>query len=113
MIPHSAWKRRLSIALAALLFLIVGWAFLQARQQLFRMRAERLLTDIKSLEVNRSSWSDAQKLMTRWDQWGGWYGSCNAQKCSYVIRIDHLRLIQPSFVLEDGPHLGTRVLEWT
>lgn len=56
------------------------------------MRAEALLADIKSLSLNRSSWSDAQKLMTRWGRWGGWYGNCNEEDCSYSVRIYHLPL---------------------
>jgi hypothetical protein len=84
---------------------------MMARQWLFRMRAESLLADIKSLNVDRSSWADAQTLMTHWGRWGGWYGSCSDRDCSYNIRIYHLPLVYPAFVFEDGPHLTTRILE--
>lgn len=90
---------------------MVTWAILQARQILFRSRAERLLADIKALELNRSSWSDAQKLMTRWGKWGSWYGDCNPEDCFYSIRIYHLPLVYPNFGFEQGPHLVTRALE--
>jgi len=81
---------------------------MEARQWLFRARAEALLADIKSLELNRSSWSDAQRLMNRWGKWGGWYGSCNPQECRYSIQIYHLLSIYPP---NEGPHIGARILE--
>ena len=56
-----------------LLVLIVSWLGLEVSQWLFRTRAERLLADIKSLQVDHSSWSDAQTLMFQWGKWGGWY----------------------------------------
>ena len=46
-----------------------GWLTIEARQWLFRTRAEALLADIKFLELHQSSWPDAQKLMTRWGKW--------------------------------------------
>jgi len=73
--------------------------------------AEALLTDIKSLNVNRSSWSDAQGFMMRWGHWGQWYGSCNEEDCSYSVRICYLSSVYPSFVFEEGPHLSARILE--
>lgn len=84
---------------------------MQASQWLFRKRAEALLGDIKSLQLNRSSWSDAQKLMTRWGSWGGWYGNCKSEDCSYSIQIYHLPLVYPAFVFEEGPHIGARILQ--
>lgn len=84
---------------------------MMVRQWLFRMRAEALLADIRSLSVNRSSWSDAQRFMTRWGRWGGWYGDCNQEDCSYSVKIYHLPLVYPAFVFEEGPHLSARTLE--
>jgi hypothetical protein len=109
---HRCWKSKLRRGVAAIsLFLVVGWLAMMARQWLFRMRAEALLADIKSLSLNRSSWSDAQRLMTRWGRWGGYYGNCNEEDCSYSVRIYHLPLVYPAFVFEEGPHLGARILE--
>ena len=98
--------------LAGTLFLLtVGWVGMEVRQWLFRVRAEALLADIKSLELNRSSWSDAQRLMFRWGKWGGWYGNCNADNCTYSIEIYHLRFVYPPFVYDRVPQVGARVLE--
>jgi hypothetical protein len=91
--------------------LAVGLVAIEVSQWLFRMRAEALLADIKSLNVNRGSWSDAQRFMTRWGHWGQWYGNCNKYDCSYSVRIYHLSSIYPTFVFEEGPHLSARTLE--
>ncbi len=51
----------LMIALAALIVIqqhILGW------------RAERLLADVRALDLGKSTWVDAQSIMTRWGAWG-------------------------------------------
>jgi len=109
---HCRSKRIIRRGVAtALTVLCIGWLVMEAGQWLFRIRAEALLADIRSLELNRSSWTDAERLMARWGRWGGWYGSCDANDCRYKIMIVHLSLVSPDFVLAEGPHLGGRVLE--
>jgi len=39
------------------------------------------------LQSHRSTWADAQKIMTRWGAWGSYEGSCTAEKCEYYIHI--------------------------
>ncbi len=101
----------MSKLLLVAVLLCIGWLAMEARQWLFRSRAEALLADIKSLELNHSSWSDAQKLMTRWGKWGSWSGNCNSEDCSYYILISHLPQVYPDFMFEEGPHIGARVLQ--
>jgi hypothetical protein len=105
-------RKKIRFLLAvALLLPITGWLVMEARQWLFRARAEALLSDIKSLELNHSSWSDAQTLMTRWGKWGSWYRNCNSEDCDYTILIGHLPQVYPDFVFVEGPHLGARALQ--
>jgi hypothetical protein len=40
------------------------------------------------LQLERSSWSDAQALMQRWGRWGGYKGTCDADHCEYEIQFD-------------------------
>lgn len=108
---RPGWGRISRLLVWAFLSLIILLLVLEARQWLFRAQAEALLEDIKSLELNRSNWSDAQKIMKRWGKWGGWYERCDAGDCSYSIRIRHLSLVDPEFVLLEGPHIGARALE--
>ena len=78
------WFRR---TLLAVLFLFgAAWLWAQGAQWLLRLRAEKLLTDIRSLKVNRSSWADTQKLMSKW---GGYRGVCTAQHCQYGVHFEH------------------------
>lgn len=104
-------KRVHRIGFSALLILVAGGIALEGSQWLFRIRAKALLEDIKSLQVGRGSWTDAQRFMNRWGGWGGWYGNCTAENCEYSIQIHHLSLTAPQFVFEEGPHLGARTLE--
>jgi hypothetical protein len=78
------WFRR--TLLAVLVLLGAAWLWAQGAQWLLRLRAEKLLTDIRSLKVNRSSSADAQKLMSKW---GEYRGACTAQGCKYGIHFEH------------------------
>ena len=62
-------------------------AFVQIQQRILRWRAERLLGDIRALRLGKSSWADAQKIMTRWGAWGHYDGSCTQARCSYKITL--------------------------
>src|ERR1700737_333383 len=79
------WFRRSLLAVLILLGAASLWA--QGLQWLLRQRAEKLLTDIRSLKGNRSSWADAQKLMSKWCRWGEYRGVCTAQDCKYIIHF--------------------------
>ena len=94
-----------------IVFVVVIWAAAEGRQWLFRHRAQRLLAEIKALDLNRSTWSDAQGLMHRWGRWGQWYGDCNAQNCQYTVNMDDQLPDAPQFVYEDGLHVIARLLD--
>jgi hypothetical protein len=48
-----------------LVLLVGAWLWSAANQWLLRWRGERLLADIKALEVSKSSWTDAEALMKK------------------------------------------------
>jgi hypothetical protein len=62
------------------------WA--EASQWVLRWRGERLLADIQSLELSKSSWTDAEALMKKcgFRHLGD---SCTPEKCQYGIQMDH------------------------
>ncbi len=75
------------VAVGALLLVLTAAAFVQGQQWLLRWHAERLLNDIRQIQMGNSNWIDAQKLMTKWGAWGGYYGSCTAERCDYHIAM--------------------------
>jgi hypothetical protein len=88
------WLRQL--LLTVLILLCAAWASGEGAQWLLRWRAQRLLTDIRSLEVNRSGWSDAQAVIKKWGRSGTSTGSCTSEACNY--RIDLVQTIPPMLV---------------
>lgn len=83
------WRRMLRFAGIAVGLLVIAMAALIAIQQhILRWRAERLLADVRELELGKSNWSDARRIMTRWGAWGFYEGSCTAQRCTYQIDIE-------------------------
>ncbi|RZU43506.1 hypothetical protein BDD14_5173 [Edaphobacter modestus] len=82
----SKWCRR--VLFVVLVLLGVAWLWSEANQWLLRWRGERLLADIQSLEVGKSSWTDAEALMKKRGlrHLGD---SCTPEKCQYGIRMEH------------------------
>ena len=62
----------------------------QVNERVTRRRAERLLSEMRSLEVGKSSWADLQTLMMRWGAWGHYEGDCAAKKCNYSIAVSDM-----------------------
>ena len=86
MASTSRWRRILRITAFTVGVLLLGTvALVRIQQQILRWRAERLLSDIRSLQLGRSTWADAQKIMTRWGAWGFYEGSCTEKRCAYQI----------------------------
>ena len=76
----------LRVAAFSVCVLLLGTVALVRMQQcLLRWRAERLLSDIRSLQLGKSTWADAQKIMTRWGAWGFYEGLCTEKRCAYQI----------------------------
>lgn len=93
MASHVRWGRWIRIAAIAILAPIVClFAVVRIQQYVLRWRAERLLADIRQIQMGKSTWADAQRLMHRWGKWGWYEGSCDARSCNYEI------------VLEDASH---------
>lgn len=75
------------LLLLVLFLLCAVWVSGEAYQWLLRWRAEKLLSDVRTLQVNRSGWQDAQLLMARWAKWGTSSPICSAESCTYRIDI--------------------------
>ncbi len=73
--------------LTVLALVLLTWATVQIQQRLLRHRAELLMADMHQIRLYRSTWADAQRLMTRWGAWGHYYGTCTAEKCRYRITL--------------------------
>ena len=88
MSTRRRWVRVLrATALTAFALLAALFAFVQIQQHLLRWRAERLLADIRQIQMGKSTWADAQVFMTKWGRWGTYTGSCTPEKCMDWIQI--------------------------
>jgi hypothetical protein len=67
MASRKRWIHALRVTALGTLALIAGLAVIvQAQQRLLRWRAERLLADIREIQMGKSTWVDAQRLMYEW-----------------------------------------------
>ena len=91
--------------LALLLALGLVAVAIQAQQRLLRHRAERLLADVRALNLRQSDWSAAQELMRRWGSWGHYEGACNEQHCLYQVALFDFEL-NHAHLFENHPWVG-------
>jgi hypothetical protein len=62
--------------------------YIQVRQHALRTRAEKLLTDIRNLQLSRGTVADIQSVVKAWEKAGTVETKCGAQTCRYDISID-------------------------
>jgi len=60
-----------------------------------------LLSDLRGLKLERSSWSDAQALMQRWGRWGHYEGTCDADHCDYWVHFDSVGMVTGPIVTSE------------
>src|SRR5580698_10790949 len=84
----NGWKLCKWVLTSLLVIYLVLLAAVQIGQRITRRRAEHLLSDLRGLQLEKSSWSDAQVLMQRWGRWGHYKGTCDAAHCDYFIYFD-------------------------
>ena len=89
----NGWKLCKWVLTSLLVIYLVLLAAVQISQRITRRRAEHLLSDLRRLQLERSSWSDAQALMQRWGRWGGYKGTCDADYCEYGIQFDSVGMV--------------------
>jgi hypothetical protein len=83
----NGWKLCKWVLTSLLVIYLVLLAAVQISQRITRRRAEHLLSDLRGLQLEKSSWTDAQALMQRWGRWGAYKGTCDADHCDYEIQF--------------------------
>lgn len=79
------WSLR---GLLVVVVVVVGlWGWAEGRQWLLRVRAERLLADVRALQVNKGGWEDLERFRARWGRWGDYSGSCDREYCMYNVGL--------------------------
>jgi hypothetical protein len=73
------------ISLCALFCLILTVS--QVTQHVFRLRAERLLAEVQSLELRKTPWPETQRLFQHWGSAAKLNGDCDRQGCSVDIAL--------------------------
>ena len=97
----SGWKFYKWVLISLLVIYLALLAAVQISQRITRRRAEHLLSDLRGLQLEKSSWSDAQALMQRWGRWGGYKGTCDANHCEYWIHFDSTGTVTKPIVISE------------
>jgi len=109
-------------ALGIFVVLLFAIVLIQIEQHVLRRRAERLLSDVRSLEIHRSTFSDVQNLKGKWKSLANFDDNCSEASCTleisctdfylrhfgFFVKINVLR----SFMLAGGRpgRIGARIL---
>lgn len=87
--PELRLLRYFALTTIPVLVMVVG--ILRTQQWILRHRAERLLAEIQQIELRKTSFEDAQKLLGRWSKWGHSEGECTRKRCQiYIVFHDFL-----------------------
>lgn len=79
-----------TLALSAVVLLV--FLASQVEQHFFRRRAELLLTQIQSLELGKTPWSQTKGQLKNWDAESTFDDSCNESEC-----LADVRLVEPVY----------------
>ncbi|HUJ40458.1 MAG TPA: hypothetical protein VLW54_07925, partial [Candidatus Acidoferrales bacterium] len=74
----------LGVCLLLCLALLAG----QVEQRVFRHRAERLLSEVQSMELRKTPWNQAQNQLQHWGSSRSTNEPCNEHECSLTITLD-------------------------
>ena len=80
-------RRLLRFSLVGIILVLMLAVYVPVQQRLLRHRAERLLSSIRTLELRKSNWEDAQRLIHHWGSWGDDKGRCTSGGCLYTIEL--------------------------
>lgn len=86
----SRWFRRIMTTL--LCFLCVAWVFAEASQWFLRWEAQRLLGDLKSIQVGSTTLAEARHTFAKWRRWGTIQTGChegNESNCYFWVTFPH------------------------
>jgi hypothetical protein len=72
------------------IFVLALAVFVNVQQRVLRWRAERLLADIRAIQIGKSNVTDARRLMQKWGAWGEWQGDCEKDWCEFRVWLDDL-----------------------
>jgi hypothetical protein len=109
---HRLWVRVLRAVAAAVAIVVLGLAaFVIAQQRVLRWRAERLLADIRAIQMGKSTLADAQRLMYKWGAWGEWQGDCAKDWCVFRVWMGDVSHALYRFPVLDGGNWGSP-LRW-
>jgi hypothetical protein len=108
----NGWKLCKWVLTSLLVIYLVLLAAIQIRQRITRRLAEHLLSDLRGLQLEKSSWSDAQALMQRWGKWGAYKDTCDVDHCEYEIQFDWTGMVpRPIVISERFSNLLSRAVE--
>jgi hypothetical protein len=84
------WIRKLVLIPLLGLGILIALALLasQVEQHVFRYRAERLLSDIQSIELRKTTWQEAESRLGKWGAQSKLSDRCDSQECSVQIELD-------------------------
>jgi len=78
-----------------LLAILLSVVAIHVQERILRHRAESLLDDIRSLELGKASFVDAQRVFQHWKRWAKYEGECTEVHCAIRISLQDFPLDLP------------------
>ena len=84
---RSIWRIALWTCTSLVIVGVVTVIGIRVHRHVLRHRAELLLTDMESIGLRRTTFSDVQPILLRWRRWGKYDGPCNQTHCTFDILL--------------------------
>ncbi|HET6179822.1 MAG TPA: hypothetical protein VFE61_23065 [Candidatus Sulfotelmatobacter sp.] len=104
MVPPARWFLRILrfAGLVVVALVLLTLVTVQFQRRLLRHRAEQLMADMHQIHLYRSTWTDAQRLITRWGAWGRYDGTRTAAECRYEITLTNMTYSKFAWLMQHG-----------
>jgi hypothetical protein len=88
-LPRFVKRAALVVALSAVILVAGVSAYLRIEQYRFRRQAERLLSDMRELELKKASAAEVRLVVRKWgfEEWRGLDKPCTQDKCVYSLQL--------------------------
>lgn len=84
--------------LSVVVFLLLGFAAIHTQQEILRHRTQQLLTDIRTIDLRRTTFTEVQPILRRWRSESHYGQPCSAERCDVTIALPYATFYKSGLV---------------
>lgn len=84
--------------LSAAALVLLGFVAIHIQQEILRYRAQRLLSDIRSIDLRHTTFAEVQPILRRWRSESHYGRPCSTERCDVTIALPYATFYKNGFV---------------